>query len=505
MLPRTPFSLTAKAFWVSFILHLLVLLPILVADRFIFDDLGRATEGWILWINDGRPLTDFVMRLVDLGAPWVDLSPLPQIGELICYAGLAVLVMRRFQIGSPTVAALAALPLGLNPFTLENFARKYDSLPMALSILCMLLPILLTRRDPRIDIIFGAACLIGGLCFYQSSLNLFLVFTVVEMVWEQRRGADVMRLSRLLLTRALAVLLALFIYRFIAAATVRGPYSTQASALALGIGDLPLIAHNLFADWDFLLSSLPRLYRNLFFGTALLGSFLMIATQVSYARSYLKNTRPLVRTCIFLVGCFLPILWFAGSTGFLIFLRNSSVVVPHFFIGIGGLVASGLILIVQELEIWKVQPRWQCGLLAPLAYALIMFGVVYGNAVKEQKLYEQRIGTRLVVGLQKLATAQPYEGVLANGDVGLAPLVVHAAKRFRLIRSLIEIQQSADSGFFRVGLRYLGIAVPTRVLDSATAHRIDRAATPPVLRDPNFEVYRQGDQLIVFMKQAEGV
>jgi hypothetical protein len=493
-------SPAAKAFLISFALHLLVLLPILIADRFIFDDLGRATEGWILWINDGRPLADFVMRLTNLGSPWVDFSPLPQIGALICYSGLAVLIMQKFKIGSPVVAALTALPLGLNPFTLENFARKYDSLSMALSVLCMLAPILLTLRNPRLDLFLGAAWLISGLSLYQASLNLFLVFAVVEVVWEQRRGADLSQLFRLVLTRALALLLALFIYHFIAAATVRGDHPSQISALALSVSDLPLIAHNFLIDWDFLLSSLPRLYRNLIFGTVVLGLLSMLATQIRYLRTHMQKATLLTKAAVFLIGLLLPIVWLAGSTGFLILLRNASVVVPHFLIGTGGLVASALILVLAELETWRVSTRWQAILLAPIGYVLIMFGAVFANAVKEQRLYEQRIGSRLALDLRRLAAVEPFDFVLYHGNVGLAPMVVHAAKRFRLIGNLVEVELAEYSGFFRAALHYFGVIVPTEVIDAGTASRIATGAMSPAVEDPNFDVYRNGDQLVILLK-----
>jgi hypothetical protein len=495
-------SPSAKAFTISFVLHLLVLIPILLADRFIFDDLGRATDGWILWINDGRPLTEFTMRLFNLGAPWVDFSPLPQILELICYSGLAVLIMRKFSISNPLVAALVTLPLGLDPFTLENFARKYDSLSMALSIACMLGPILLPVRDLRLRSIFEATWLVAGLCFYQASLNLFLVFAVIDVVWEQRCGTSLNQVIRQVLTRALSLVVALLIYHFIAAATVRGEYPSQISALALSFGDLLLIGHNLFTYWDFLLNSLPRLYRNLIFGGLLLGLVSIVATEIRYLRFQLRSASVLARVAASLLGLALPIAWLAASTGFLIFMRNATVVVPHFLIGTSGLVTSALILILLELRTCKVSTRWQITLLAPLGYALIMFGVVFANALKEQRLYEQQIGSRLALDLERLAAGQSFNLVICKGDVGFAPMVVHAAKRFRLIDHLIEIELSEYSGFFRAALHYFGVVVPTKSIDAETTQRLAGGLMSPAVKDPNYDVYRDGERLIIQLKHT---
>ena len=500
---RIPGSPAVKTFWSSLALQSLVMLPILIADRFIFDDLGRATEGWTLWMNDGRPLTELVMRIANLGFPWVDFSPLPQILAVLCYAILAGLILQKFGITSPLVAALASLPLALDPFTLENFARKYDSLSMALSIFCMLGPILLPSRSRRLDLFFGPIWLIAGLCLYQASLNLFIVFAIIEVAWEQRRGLTLSNLLRLVLTRTVSVLLALSIYHFIAAATVRGEHPSQISALALKVSDLPLIAGNLFMYWKFLLSSLPQLLRNLFFGPVALGIIVLIAIQIRYLRNHLRHGPLFVKIALFAFGLLLPVAWLAASTGLLIFLRNASDVVPHFLIGTSGLVASALILLVVELQTWKIDARWQVLLLAPTGYMLIMFGAVFANALKEQRLYEQRIGARLALNLQRLRAVQPYNSVLFKGDVGFSPMVIHAAKRFRLIGNLIETELSDHSGFFRAALHYFGVVVSAEAMDANTAERIGGSATGPALTDPNFDIYRDGEQLIIHLKQTK--
>jgi hypothetical protein len=303
--------------------------------------------------------------------------------------------------------------------------------------------------------------------------------------------------------RAVGVILALFIYRFIAVATVRGEHPSQISALAMGTSDLPLIWRNLLMYWKFLFSSLPQLYRNLLFAPVVLGLLSILATQIRYLRNELPKAPIAIKAGLLFVGLFLAVGWLAASTGFLIFLRNASVVVPHFLIGTSGLIASALLLVVLELQTWNVRSRWQILLLAPFGYALIMFGTVFANALKEQRLYEQRIGSRLALDLQRLAADHPFNLVLVKGDVGFSPMVVHAAKRFRLIGNLIEIELSECSGFFRAALHYFGVVVPTEVMDANTANRTTGAAQSPDVDDPNYDVYIDGNQVIIRLKQIK--
>jgi hypothetical protein len=234
-----------------------------------------------------------------------------------------------------------------------------------------------------------------------------------------------------------------------------------------------------------------------------LGLLSILATQIRYLRNELPKAPIAIKAGLLFVGLFLAVGWLAASTGFLIFLRNASVVVPHFLIGTSGLIASALLLVVLELQTWNVRSRWQILLLAPFGYALIMFGTVFANALKEQRLYEQRIGSRLALDLQRLAADHPFNLVLVKGDVGFSPMVVHAAKRFRLIGNLIETELSEYSGFFRAALHYFGVVVPTEVMDTNTANRIIGAARSPDVDDPNYDVYIDGNQLIIRLKQIK--
>jgi len=136
-----------RTFLVSLFLYSLILAPILRADRYYVDDWGHALLGYSQWANDGRPLTDLLMRILGGHPPLVDFSPLPQIGAIAVLSYLSVLVARKFKLCGAVIAALATLPLGANPFFLENLSFKFDSLPMALSMFLVLLPILSTKAN----------------------------------------------------------------------------------------------------------------------------------------------------------------------------------------------------------------------------------------------------------------------------------------------------------------------------------------------------------------------
>ena len=493
-------------FWIALALNLIFFLPILVADRYISEDLGRSAEGYTKWIDGGRPLSEALMRLAALGTPFIDISPLPQIAALIAYAAIPVLLVRRFRFKNPLPVVLAAFPIAANPFTLWNIARKFDAMPMAVSVLIFLLPI--SRGIPKTWKSWAAdvGLLVCGLCFYQPSLNIYLVFVVFELVCEQRNGMDPVEFLKLGFVRASSVIAAIVIYRPISAFTVQGDYPKMAGELALGVKDLPLVLHNLYVDWDFLLNSLTREFKSLFIVVILVGVLLIIVCQIRYFRQKSVmgrlSSKPVVRLVVLVSGAFLPVLWILASTGFLIFLRYLSPPTSYLFIGTGALFSSAAFLVLLELATWKVDARLQAAVLAVLAYPLLMFSAVYGNALKEQKQYEARIGSRLALDLQKLLSRQPIQLVVVDGKVGFAPTVEHVAKRFRLVRNVVEIQLAGggNSGFFREVLRYFGVIKPTVALDAATGLGFDAKTATPDVAAPNYDLYCQNDKVFVLFK-----
>ncbi|HTK00631.1 MAG TPA: glucosyltransferase domain-containing protein, partial [Bordetella sp.] len=120
-------------FIAALLLYALVIWPIIHADRFYIDDLGRARSGYLGWTSDGRPLSNLVVETLNLGAPISDLSPLPQLLALLLLAYLAVTLARKFEIPGAWRAPLILAPLAANPFFLENLSYKFDVLPMTLA------------------------------------------------------------------------------------------------------------------------------------------------------------------------------------------------------------------------------------------------------------------------------------------------------------------------------------------------------------------------------------
>ncbi len=63
---------------------------------------------------------------------------------------------------------------------------------------------------------------------------------------------------------------------------------------------------------------------------------------------------------------------------------------------------------------------------------MINVAFVFGNALKEQKGYEDRIGGKLWQDLELVSRSYPVETIIMNGNVGYAPVIRPVMKEIQI-------------------------------------------------------------------------
>jgi hypothetical protein len=489
-----------RTFLVSLLLHSLILAPILRADRYYVDDWGHALLGYSQWANDGRPLTDLLMRILGGHPPLVDFSPLPQIGAIAVLSYLSVLVARKFKLCGPINAALATLPLGANPFFLENLSFKFDSLPMALSVLLVLLPVLSTPADTWRSWIAGILLLTASLCFYQPSINAFLVFLMLELVFLQLDLAPLIRLCRSFAFRVLQLFSGLVLYRVVAAITVRGAYAVQHTTTDLT--NFGLLEQNWIKSWSFIVNSLWYGFRWLFILPIAGGGIVILLIGIRHA----KSNRALHPRWLWAIASYatppvILLLWLNAAVAVLLILTDSPIGSCRTMIGTGALLTSSLILLSTFFSQLKVPYAWIClGLVIP-GYTMVNFASVYSNSLKEQKSYEANIASRLSDDIWKILDQYPVNRISIEGNVGFSPFVSHNLGRFRLLGSLVpvDLRSDADGGFARTVLSSYGIDIRGRPAKGERQQLLTQTSkASPMIRTRHYELYRINSDLVVF-------
>jgi len=489
-----------RTFLVSLFLYSLILAPILRADRYYVDDWGHALLGYSQWANDGRPLTDLLMRILGGHPPLVDFSPLPQIGAIAVLSYLSVLVARKFKLCGAVIAALATLPLGANPFFLENLSFKFDSLPMALSMFLVLLPILSTKANNWRSWVTGTLLLAASLCLYQPSINAFLVFLMLEFAFLQLELAPLIRLCRSFAFRVLQLFSGLALYRIVAAMTVRGDYAVQHTATSLT--NLGLLEQNLIKLWSFIVNSLWYGFRWLLILPIVAGGIFIIVIGIRYTRSNpTLNSRWLWRIASYAALPVILLLWLNAAIAALLVLIDSPIGSCRTMIGTGALLTSSLVLLSTFFSRLNVPYSWICVVLMIPGYSLVNFASVYSNSLKEQKSYEANIASRLSDDIWKILDQHPVNRVSIEGNVGFSPFVNHNLSRFRVLGSLVpvDLRSDAGGGFARTVLSSYGIDIRGRPAKDERQQLLTQAIkASPMIRTRHYHLYRLDSDLVVF-------
>ena len=432
-------------FSVLLVLYFLVLYPILRANRYYNDDLKRALIGRTGWDSTGRPLTNLLMKLLQCyDHALVDISPLTQIGAIAVLAWIGVLIARRYAIGSPWMAALVAFPIGAQPFFLENLSYKFDALSMSLAMLLALLPIIALKNDRR-GWWLGVLILFSSLNFYQPAINAYLIFILLDIVLAQLQATPPRQLLRQFLSRALQASVAMLIYQVVVGVHVNG-WVKQNSVKIHNLHELPLVGANIAGLYRFISDSFNAQWWAYFAPVLTLMALLPVVIGIRYAIAVRGSEPTRVTALLFVTSFLLPAVAFVCLLGPMLVLVKPPIA-PRVLTGVGALLAAGLIVMQASLRQWRQSERWTLFVAGMVALGMCSFASAYGNALGEQKNYEDRIATRLADDLAEIEVGRPGLSVLLDGTAGYSPVTAHIAEQFPLIRTLVPPYISADDMF----------------------------------------------------------
>jgi len=413
---------------------LLILFPILRADRYCNDDLIRAFAGNYGWSENGRHLTNLLMRTLQFGASRVlDLAPLPQLLAIALLSWTGVLVARRFMIASPMMAALATLPLGAQPFFLENLSYRFDAPFMALAVFCALLPILMARAD-KAGWALGTLSLVASLNLYQPAITVFLVFALLEAAVADAAAARD-RIARLSVRFAQFAVAAIS-YQLLFARSFKG-WLAQRGTLVDSVDGPRVVGDNLHAFARFVVESFDPALFVLFAILIVLSLAALVVAGASramsprHARSRWQNA--LIGLALLAVPCVALI----SVAGPMLALRDP-VLMPRVMVGIGAWLSALAIAMHLALRTRPAWLRWQTAFGGVCALAFALATGIYGNALRAQDHYETAIAHDLANDLAALRATHPSTShYLVTGSAALGPVTERMALRLPLLRSLV--------------------------------------------------------------------
>lgn len=494
-----------RLFCLAALLNGIVAFCILRADRYYVDDLGRVRSGYTGWTGDGRPLTSLVMETLNLGTPLTDLTPLPQILAALLLGACALLVARKFGVRDTATAAMAALPLGASPFFLENLSYRFDVLTMVLAVTLAVLAISGTPWRGR-RALWGAPCLLGTLCLYQPALNVFLVLAALEFLLRMADDTPPGGLLRQAVGRLAQAVGAIIPYKLISMAVLVNTYAQGHSTL-VGPGELDIVASNAQRYWE--LASAPFADSGGWIFEAVLSAGMLLAFGIGlrYLARGWAGAGPLGRAARLLLAPALPAVLVLCALGPLLLLKEG-VFVPRVMIGVGALMCASLLLVCEVARRLHLHRAAMWVLLGVPAYAMMMLGAVYGNAMQAQERYERRICASLADDFVNLAARYEARGLrleqyVLTGSADYPPVLDVAMAKYPYLRQLVPVYLTAGWGWVGDLFSQYDIRQAMDTLPGGLGAAVSRMCEqPPARITANYRLYVVDSSVVVAFNNA---
>lgn len=409
-----------KRLYFYFILFFIFLYPILDANFFHFDDLGRSIYGYFYWTAAGRPAASFLYRLITLSEQHItDIAPLSQILGILALAAScsAVSLIDQFR---EKYRYIPLAFIGLSPFMIDNYSYRYDSLFMAIATALAISPLFLFYMFKKYNaVILSSAALLCVYNLYQPAINdyteLFILYCISILIGFKKHVS--------LHLLFIPLVIASIFYEIELVATNIIPnhgFSSRHSGFSFSFSTIIRNFINYFDQLNLAIYNQPeRLI------------FIIMIIIISFGSIYfLKNIFKYIIAILLIVAAIPMIL------GPLLLLRNP--VYGHIvLIGFGGFmcILAWTSTIVMEKIFSRKAPLFVFYLVIFLPQFDISYA--YGNAQYAQKEYNRMIGENLAREIYHLVGSKAIIlGV--NGHNKIAPKAKIIIRNYNIINSPMD-------------------------------------------------------------------
>jgi hypothetical protein len=421
-------------FLACFAAQLIIVLPIILADTLYIDDFGRAAEGWRHYSTAGRPLADALFFVLNLGDPAVNVFPLNQILAAAFISAGCVALASLFRLDRPPLVALATLPLGGQPYYLQNYSYAFDSVTMAAGLACAITAGFLTLQRRGVRSVFASTLLIMCSMFlYQYTVSAYALILIVVLAV---RRPSLPQATSILLKSISATVSAVLVY-YVFVEMPAGGYGERHATL-LSFAELREgIVNNLANYWSMLLGH----WSGSVFGFCALALALLVAI-VIFRSSVGGNSRPkafLLSTFVLITVGIVALL----SLGIIALVKHP-VFHPRHLIGLGVVLTLFNLVILSNTEsaansgLGSSSWKWLCR--APillLAYTLVVFSFSYGRAIAAQRDFEVSLLTRLLHDVDTAGILPHVNASLILGIEPASPTLENTSRKFPAMLQLV--------------------------------------------------------------------
>lgn len=380
--------------------YIFYLFPIIKADRYFIDDFNRSFLGYLSWSDNGRPMADVVMSVLNFGTIISDISPLTQILGVLSLLTVVFFLLKTCNINSYQVA-MCAMCVIVSPFLMETLSYAYDSLTMLLSISILFLAFIPKISKKYVEFLWHFSCVTISLCLYQASLGIYVVIALISYFENKNEESPSFRQ---LSTYAISFISSYAFYaKIIAPIFISGGYSTKRSEM-INFSDPKSFLHfydNLIKYIDFILLAYPKPFMVVVLLLVSLGYAGVIKKAILYFRE--KTTPAYIAAIISILS---PLIIFVICVAPLSVLSNPPMM-------------SRVLTIVGVATLFFMYYSFTLftGTLKKVPYAIsILFFVysyatiyAYGNAQTREKAFEEYIIGMMQSDLSNISDSDNFD------------------------------------------------------------------------------------------------
>lgn len=419
------------AILVAFIFALTYIYPIISADRFYIDDMGRSLDGYKHWGQDGRPLTDVIMFSLSLGSPIVDLSPLSQLLAILAISTTVTIYSSKYiKNYSPLILGLISSLFIVQPFFIENLSYKFDSFPMALSAVLLTIPFLINCKQTTLFIV-SVLCITSSLAIYQASIGLFVIYSVADIVFSRGKTALVEMKSTS--SRILQLIIGYLLYSLVIVKYfVSGSYASGHASMIFESQDIfQTLSNNLSKIFIYFTQAIEP-YNSIFIVIFLLAITFAV---IKETKRQIKLAEPLnyFKIAVIIAS---PFLVFLFSFLHLLALEKPVFAARVYISLCGAILFFGILLFRNLGKVISVS------LISVLLFAGLINVYTYGNATKAQKHIDNLISASIYQDVNSYS--KDFSSISVFGTMPAAKQKNNLWRRFPAIARMIPLYLNND-------------------------------------------------------------
>ncbi|HID7485810.1 TPA: glucosyltransferase domain-containing protein [Morganella morganii] len=353
------------------------------SNIYYMDDMFRHVLMYAGWSGDGRPFSDIYYRVLSFNGNLIDIHPMGLISSLAIFSLVMSLYAEKNKIYNNITYSLSCLVLIINPFFISNLWFRFDGPFMLLSVSAAIIPFCVKLNKNIINYIFHIFFIVLSLGLYQSSINIFIAFSAIELLRTSSRDNYKNGIT-LFLIRAIQAIVALLIYKIMVT------YYYQMHEYAHSYSQVSdLNKDGIINIWNNIKISISEIESS-FHGLWLFIFPTIIMSVVLMYFSFSKKTISAISLILLATFCAL-----SSSFGLAIVSKNM-VAYPRVFVGFG----ASLFFFMLFITTSKIMEWLKLITISPLIFIVIIFSFASNSSIIGEYNDKEDIAKSLINDIQ---------------------------------------------------------------------------------------------------------